>query len=199
LFSYWAHNRKLQLEQENLKRKHDKKLKRQIEQSEKTIMQIRNEQLEKDIIRKSEELANSTMALIKKNELLVEIKKETNSLPNEIGNRSLREHSIYKKILHLVESNISTEQDWQIFEANFNEVHQEFLEKLLEKYPNLTPSDLKLAAYLRMNLSTKEIAQLFNITNRSVELKRYRLRKKLHLDTEVNLGEFMMKFRIIAT
>lgn len=198
LFSYWAHNRKLQLEQENLKRKHDKKLKRQIEQSEKTIMQIRNEQLEKDIIRKSEELANSTMALIKKNELLVEIKKETNSLPNEIGNRSLREHSIYKKILHLVESNISTEQDWQIFEANFNEVHQEFLEKLLEKYPNLTPSDLKLAAYLRMNLSTKEIAQLFNITNRSVELKRYRLRKKLHLDTEVNLGEFMMKFRIIV-
>ena len=196
--SYWIHNRKILLEQENLKRRHDKKLKRQIEQSEKTIMQIRNEQLEKDIIRKSEELANSTMALIKKNELLVEIKKETDSLPHEIGNRSLREHSIYKKILHLVESNISTEQDWQIFEANFNEVHQEFLEKLLEKYPNLTPSDLKLAAYLRMNLSTKEIAQLFNITNRSVELKRYRLRKKLNLDTEVNLGEFMMKFRIMS-
>ncbi|PWK27074.1 two component regulator with propeller domain [Arcicella aurantiaca] len=197
-FSLWMHNRKILIEQENLKRRHEKKLKRQIEQSEKTIIQIRNEQLEKDIIRKSEELANSTMSLIKKNELLVEIKKETDSLPHEIGNRSLREHRIYKKILHLVESNISTEQDWQIFEANFNEVHQEFLEKLLEKFPNLTPSDLKLAAYLRMNLSTKEIAQLFNITNRSVELKRYRLRKKLNLDTEVNLGEFMMKFRIMT-
>ena len=57
--------------------------------------------------------------------------------------------------------------------------------------PPLTPSDVKLAAYLRMNLSTKEIAQLLNITNRSVELKRYRLRKKMNLESGVNLGEFM--------
>ena len=61
-------------------------------------------------------------------------------------------------------------------------------------YPNLTPSDVKLAAYLRMNLSTKEIAHLLNITNRSVELKRYRLRKKMNLETEINLGEFMMAY-----
>jgi FixJ family two-component response regulator len=95
--------------------------------------------------------------------------------------------------MNLIDSNISSEQDWQVFESNFNKVHEEFLKKLIELYPNLTPSDLKLAAYLRMNLSSKEIAQLFNITHRSVELKRYRLRKKMELDTEVNLGEFMMK------
>lgn len=197
--SYWYHLRKFEIQQENLRKKHEKKLKRQQEQSEIAIISIRNEQLEKDLMRKSEELANSTMVLIKKNELLGEIKKETTNLPKQIRNSTLQEHSVYKKILHLVDSNISTEQDWLIFEANFKEVHEEFLEKLLEKYGHLTPSDLKLAAYLRMNLSTKEIAQLFNITNRSVELKRYRLRKKLGLDTEVNLGEFMMKFRVMES
>ncbi len=93
-----------------------------------------------------------------------------------------------------MDSNISTEQDWQVFENNFNQVHEEFIKKLLMNYPNLTPSDVKLAAYLRMNLSTKEIAHLLNITNRSVELKRYRLRKKMNLETEVNLGEFMMAY-----
>ena len=195
--SYGYHLRKIEIQQENLRKKHEKKLKRQQEQSDTAIIQIRNEQLEKDLIRKSEELANSTMILIKKNELLGEIKKETTNLPKQLENRTLQEHYVYKKILHLVDSNISTEQDWQLFEANFKEVHEEFLEKLLEKYDHLTPSDLKLAAYLRMNLSTKEIAQLFNITNRSVELKRYRLRKKLELDTEINLGEFMMKFRVM--
>lgn len=196
-FFYWFHIHKIELQQENLRRKHEKKLKRQLEQSENAIMQIKNEQLEKDLIRKSEELANSTMVLIKKNELLGEIKKETNNLPKQVKNRSFEENYVYKKILYLVDSNIATDQDWQLFEANFKEVHEEFLEKLLEKYGHLTPSDLKLAAYLRMNLSTKEIAQLFNITNRSVELKRYRLRKKLKLNTDVNLGEFMMKFRVM--
>jgi FixJ family two-component response regulator len=131
------------------------------------------------------------MTLIKKNELLLDIKQEVDNLKKESG-RNVGNQA-YRQIMNLIDSNISSEQDWQVFESNFNKVHEEFLKKLIELYPNLTPSDLKLAAYLRMNLSSKEIAQLFNITNRSVELKRYRLRKKMELDTEINLGEFMMK------
>lgn len=191
--SYRFHLRRLLIQKVRMQRKLEKRMRRQEELSQKEIMQLRNERLEQDIVRKSEELANSTMTLIKKNELLLNIRQEVNKLPHESIGR-LNNIGSYKQILHLIESNISTEQDLQIFETNFNQVHEEFLKKLITNYPNLTPSDLKLAAYLRMNLSTKEIAQLFNITNRSVELKRYRLRKKLDLDTEVNLGEFMMKY-----
>ncbi|WP_064196538.1 MULTISPECIES: LuxR C-terminal-related transcriptional regulator [Emticicia] len=96
------------------------------------------------------------------------------------------------QIIKLIDNNIASGHDWQIFEQNFNRVHEEFFKKLLEKFPDLTPGDLKLSAYLRMNLSSKEIAQLLNITYRSVELKRYRLRKKLHLETEENLVEWLM-------
>lgn len=191
LLFYRYQDRKFRLKQLKERRKLERRLRRQAELSEQEIIRLRNEQLEQDVIRKSEELANSTMTLIKKNELLLEIKQEVDNLKKESG-RNVGNQA-YRQIMNLIDSNISSEQDWQVFESNFNKVHEEFLKKLIELYPNLTPSDLKLAAYLRMNLSSKEIAQLFNITNRSVELKRYRLRKKMELDTEINLGEFMMK------
>ncbi|MDJ1483873.1 two-component regulator propeller domain-containing protein [Cytophagaceae bacterium YF14B1] len=192
IFSYWLHLQRVKAHQERVRRKLEKKLRKQEEESQKEIIQLRNQQLEQDVIRKSEELANSTMTLIKKNELLLQIKQEVLDIKTELGSKS--NSSSFKEIIHLLESNISTDHDWQIFESNFNRVHEEFLQKLIHEYPTLTPSDLRLAAYLRMNLSTKEIAQLFNITYRSVELKRYRLRKKMNLDTDVNLGEFMMKY-----
>ena len=190
--SYQLHLKKLKIKQNQIREKLEKQLERQAEISSSEIMQLRNEQLEKNIISKSEELANSTMAVIKKNELLLTIKQGLSKLKTETESRSSTPH--LKQVLHLVDSNISTEHDWQVFENNFNQVHEEFIKKLLKKYPNLTPSDVKLAAYLRMNLSTKEIAHLLNITNRSVELKRYRLRKKMNLESEINLGEFMMAY-----
>lgn len=190
--SFQLHLRRVKFKQAQIREKLEKQLERQAEISSSEIMQLRNEQLEKNIISKSEELANSTMAVIKKNELLLTIKQGLTKLKTESESRSATPH--LKQVLHLVDSNISTEHDWQVFENNFNQVHEEFIKKLLKKYPNLTPSDVKLAAYLRMNLSTKEIAHLLNITNRSVELKRYRLRKKINLESDVNLGEFMMAY-----
>ncbi len=192
--SYGMHLRRVKAQQEKVSRKLERKLRKHEEESQREIMRLRNEQLEKDVVRKSEELANSTMTLIKKNELLHQIRQEVLALKSDTNTR-LNPHT-YQQILHLIESNISSEHDWKVFENNFNRVHEEFLQKLIGEYPNLTPNDLKLAAYLRMNLSTKEIAQLFNITYRSLELKRYRLRKKMNLDTSVNLGEFMMKYGI---
>jgi DNA-binding CsgD family transcriptional regulator len=66
------------------------------------------------------------------------------------------------------------------------------MKKLRNNYPELTPKDLRLCAYLRMNLSSKEIAPLLNISIRGVEISRYRLRKKLHLPRDANLTDFMM-------
>lgn len=167
-------------------------LQKEKEENLKKLITLKNEQLESDIITKSEELANSTMSLVKKNELLAKMK--TILLEQKIETKSEAIYKSNSNLLNLVESNISTKQDWHLFEKNFNKVHEAFLNGLIEAFPELSPSDLKLAAYLRMNLTTKEIAHLLNITFRSVELKRYRLRKKMKLETDTNLSEFMIKF-----
>ncbi len=152
----------------------------------------RNEKLKMDILNKSTQLANSTMDLIKKNEILLNIKAELDNLKSEAS--SSKGSKPIQHIQKLIDRNISDENDWQLFETNFNLVHEQFLKKLKEKHPDLTPGDLRLAAYLRMNLSTKEIAPLLNISIRGVENKRYRLRKKLKLNSVDNLTEYLIQF-----
>ncbi|WP_460471061.1 helix-turn-helix and ligand-binding sensor domain-containing protein [Emticicia fontis] len=185
-YLYKLHLKRLKEQNQKLVQEKEEELKRQQEKSKQEIITLRNEQLEQDIIRKSEELANSTMQLIKKNELLQQLKAESQELEEHSKAGSLNH------IIKLIDNNISSGHDWQVFEQNFNRVHEEFFKKLLERYPDLSPGDLRLSAYLRMNLSSKEIAQLLNITYRSVELKRYRLRKKLNLETEENLVEWLI-------
>lgn len=85
-------------------------------------------------------------------------------------------------------------KDWEQFAVHFDKVHSDFLVSLKSKCPNLTPGELKLCAYLRLNLSSKEIAQIMSITIKSVELSRHRLRKKLQIQPEVNLYIFMLNF-----
>ncbi len=89
---------------------------------------------------------------------------------------------------------MTSEESWRIFEDNFNEVHEDFLKRLKVQFPDLSPGDLKLAAYLRMNLSSKEISPLLFISVRSIENKRSRLRKKLGLKEEDNLVDFIICF-----
>lgn len=151
-----------------------------------------NERLQSDIINKSKELANSTMNLIQKNETLLKIKEELQALRTSPDSNSNGKH--YQRLTHLIDTHISSNHDWQVFEMNFNQVHEQFFKKLKANYPELTPGDLKLAAYLKMNLSSKEIAPLLNISIRSVENKRYRLRKKLNLEEEENLTDFMLQY-----
>jgi DNA-binding CsgD family transcriptional regulator len=75
---------------------------------------------------------------------------------------------------------------------HIEQVYEELFKKLKDKYPDLTPRELSLCAYLRMNISSKEIATLMNISARGVEISRYRVRKKLRLDRDANLTEFMI-------
>ena len=85
-------------------------------------------------------------------------------------------------------------EDWKRFEVNFKELHEDFFERLLKEFPKLTPKDLKLCAYLKMNLSSKEIAPLMGISLRGVEIHRYRLRKKLQIETSEYLSSFLITF-----
>jgi DNA-binding CsgD family transcriptional regulator len=189
---YQLHLRRVAVQQNRIREKLEEKLRHQEEQSQREIILLQKEQLEQGLIQKSEELANSTMSLIQKNELLVKLKDELDRVKARSANKLSGED--FQRINTLIDANISTDQDWKLFEANFNKVHEQFLKHLIENYPDLSQGDLKLAAYLRMNLSTKEIAQLLNITHRSVELKRYRLRKKLDIEGDINLSEFMIKY-----
>jgi DNA-binding CsgD family transcriptional regulator len=99
-----------------------------------------------------------------------------------------------QKVIKNIEKNIAGDQDWEQFEIHFDQVHGDFMSRFKKEYSSLSPQEIKLSAYLRMNLSTKEIAYLMNISVRGVEIARYRLRKKLNLERSENLQEYILKF-----
>jgi DNA-binding CsgD family transcriptional regulator len=97
-----------------------------------------------------------------------------------------------RRIVQRIDRDIKSRQHWKVFDQYFDEVHEDFIARLKEKHPDLTPKELRLCAYLKMNISTKEIAPLMNISIRGVEISRYRLRKKLALDKGTNLTEYIL-------
>ncbi len=172
-----------QLEKQRLKLEAEKE--KELEQQR---IKIDNEKLHTEVIAKSKELVNSTLNIIQKNDVLLEIKEELNSMKTGLPEKH------YNRLSHLIDYNLTHEESSRIFEDNFNEVHEAFLKSIKSQFPDLTPSDLKLAALLRMNLSSKEISPLLFISVRSIENKRSRLRKKLGLSESDNLTSFLMQY-----
>lgn len=152
-------------------------------ESSKEIIKLNNDKLRSDIESKNRELATSTMNIIKKNEFLNTIKTE---LING-GEKSIT------KVVNIINKNLNNTDDWKMFQEAFNNADKKFLKKVKQKHPSLTPNDLRLCAYLRLNLSSKEIAPLLNISPRSVEVKRYRLRKKMELPHDSNLTNYILE------
>lgn len=169
------HHRKINLENE-------KELKMKNLEAEQKIIKLQNVQLEMDMSNKNKELAVSTMSLIKKNEFLTNIKDQLKE----------SESSKVKSVIKTIDKDINEEDNWNLFRDAFNNADKEFFKKIKSKHPDLTSNDLKLCAYLRLNLSSKEIAPLLNISVKSVEIKRYRLRKKMLLNRDVNLVEYIL-------
>ena len=97
-----------------------------------------------------------------------------------------------RNIVKIIDQNLNQTDDWEMFLEAFNHADNKFLKKLKKEHPNLSPNDIKLCAYLRLNLSSKEIAPLLNISPRSVEIKRYRLRKKMNLEHDANLTDYIL-------
>ncbi len=167
-----------------------KKEKRKREDKEREFIRLKNEKLKNEVLFKSKELANSTMSIIKKNEFLLDMKHILKSQKNQLGTRYPDKY--YNDLMKKIDDNISSQDDWQIFETNFEQAHEEFTKNLKNRFPELTPSDLRLCAFLRMNLSSKEIAPLLGISVRGVENHRYRLRKKMELRHDENLTELII-------
>ncbi|MGA8852960.1 MAG: LuxR C-terminal-related transcriptional regulator [Christiangramia sp.] len=178
---YWLNQQKLKKHQLQLEEKFEK------EHAER-LNRIEKETLLNEIDLKRKELANTTMMAAKKNEVLMEIQGELNKDKNKFSNQFRLKH-----IMNKINSAVKSKDEWKVFETNFNEVHEDFFKDVLVEYPKLTSKDLKLCSYLKMNLSSKEIAPLMGISVRGVEVHRYRLRKKMNLDSDVNLTKFLIK------
>lgn len=162
----------------------------EIDKSEKEIVKLRNEKLEAELELQNAELAATTMHLVQKGEIISDIKEEMLKITrNQKGDISPAE---LKRMIKALGEDEAIDSDWDNFAQHFDKVHSGFLEKLKLKFPDLSNGDMKLCTYLRMNMSSKEISQLMHITVKSVELSRYRLRKKLGLNHGENLYDFLM-------
>lgn len=163
---------------------------------ENEIANLKGEQLEHDIKHKSQELSNATMNVVRKNEILIDIANQISKIQESEDKATLGTTATKQlnKIQKMIQENISHDDDWQKFARNFDVVHENYLKRLVERFPQFNVNDQRLCAYLKMGLSSKEIAPLLNMSYRSVEMSRYRLRKKMGLSRDVNLAEFLQHF-----
>lgn len=189
---YWM----MKYQKKRYQKKHEQEQKQmayqhqlELEKTDKEVMLLKNEKLEAEITHKNAELASTAMNLVQKKEFILKVREELAHLQK--GGKNAVEIAELKKIMRILSDEEKMNEEWEQFSIHFNSVHGDFLNILKKKYPELKPHELKLCAYLRMNLSSKEIAQLMGISVRGVEISRYRLRKKLQLPTEVNLFQFL--------
>ena len=165
------------------------------QEKEREIVTLKNQQLEHDLRHKSQELSHTTANIMRKNEILIDLIASLHKIDDNV-NAQMPTEKISKQIRHLqkqIQENIEHDNDWHRFEENFDVVYENFLGRLSKSFPQLNITDRRLCAYLKMGLSSKEIAPLLNMSVRSVEMTRYRLRKKMGLERDTNLTVFLQQ------
>lgn len=165
------------------------KLKIRKKQTELENRRLKEDQLTKDLEFKNRELTNHSLHLVQKNETMKKLKES-------IGQIKGNENGIAKdlqKLENMVDYSFNLDEDWEQFQHYFQEVHSGFFQALKNEFPDLTSNELRLAALAKLNLSIKETATILGITPDSVKTARYRLRKKLEMETEENLHEVLME------
>ena len=173
-----------------MKRRLQTKHLRRMKAQEAAHLRLMNEQLQNEIEEKDAEIFTQTSFIIHKNELILKLKE----MVDDICARNTQKGLIpfYQKINNLLANNLDTEDDWKMFLIKFEQKHRNFFKRLKEMHPQLTNNDLRLCACLRLNMETKDIASLMNLSVRAVENNRYRLRKKLDLKPTQNLNEYFL-------
>ena len=193
-FGMRKQSKEFEKEKVSLQNQHEQKEKlfrQRVEDSELELSRVKRQKLETEVGFKNQELASATLHLVQKREMLAGLKSDLSKLLLKMRNKEARPQDL-QKLIRLVERDLENDSEWDQFAHHFDQVHQGFLTRLKEQYPILSPNDLKLSAYLRMNLSSKEIAPMMAISVRGVEAGRYRLRKKINLPNDANLRELMM-------
>jgi len=187
--------REMEERKERELQEHKKAFEAETAAKKKEIKELKNQQLQYELRHKAQELATSTMNLIRKNEMLVDIMDNINKVTEEIKNSDANAVlSRLAKMERNIKQNIEQDKNWKKFEDNFDLVYENYLKRLSERYPELNVSDKKICAYIKMDLSSKDMAPLLNMSVRSIETNRYRIRQKLALEREANLADFLQKF-----
>ncbi|HTJ13129.1 MAG TPA: triple tyrosine motif-containing protein [Dinghuibacter sp.] len=158
----------------------------EMENVEKELIRLQNKQLENEIFLKKKELADANMHLLEQEDAFARVKNEINKLYQRTDDRD--EVRTALQLLNSIEKN---NENWDQFAAYFDQISDDFLKKLNARFPSLSRSDLKLCTYLRLNLSTKEIAKIMNISVRGVEMSRYRIRRKFNIGKKQSLSAFL--------
>ena len=140
------------------------------------------ELLRVELRERERKLINLTMMGIQRNTMLGELRREVELFPEEERRR---------RVLRKIDSYMNDRENHELFEKYFNTIHDGFFTRLLQRHPGLTPNEMRICAYIKLNLNTKEIAAYMNISPSSVEIARHRLRKKMELASEVNLQHYV--------
>jgi ligand-binding sensor domain-containing protein/DNA-binding CsgD family transcriptional regulator len=175
--------RRLYLEKESRIRQEQYKLEKEIEK-------LKNDKLQINLLSKDKELVTNSLQVVKKNKILNGIIQRL----KDINTTSFDEETKFQfdKLRKSILKEVNSDKSWKDLEKHIKNVHFDFLKRLKEKHPTISPRELDLSTYLLMNMSTKEIAEIMNISGGGVELARYRLRKKLELNNKENLTGYLM-------
>ncbi|MDR0749028.1 MAG: transcriptional regulator [Tannerellaceae bacterium] len=169
----------------------------EIRLKEQEIIKLNTEKLEQELTFKTQEQANLMMNISRKNEILTAIKDELYKIAAELkGESSAKAKRMLIVLNNSIDTNIASDNALKGFEEQFDLVHNNFTKKLKAHHPDLTVSELKMCMYVKMNLASKEIAPLLNLSVRGVETLRYRLRKKLNLEREDSLRKYLDKVSV---
>lgn len=157
---------------------------------EKKIQQLETEKQNEIIAAKAREVTSFSLQLSNKNKVLQDILDVADRLPSN----SKEVASIHKKINSIIKKNFNVDNDWTNFKLYFDQVHPSFFERLKVYCPDLTEDNLRMCSYFKIGMSTKQIAQIFNVAANSVTVHRHRLKKKLQLTEEDSLDDFLRSF-----
>ena len=156
---------------------------------EENLRKIKEEQYNQEMAHNQRELASNALHVLQKNEMLTILQDKLNDLSVELKVKM-------KPFFQEIKNNIDLDKDWNTFQLHFTQVHPDFFARFQQNFPALSQNELKLLAYIRMKISNKEIANMLNISTKSVEMSRYRLKKKLNLSTEDNLDDWIVKYEV---
>ncbi len=150
-------------------------------------LNLEKEKLRSELDYKNKELTTNVLYLLKKNEFVINISSQLKSLRYTTKPENRK---IIDGIIREIEQS-TTKDIWKEFEIRFQDVHTDFYNKLIKQYPDLSPNELKLCAFLRLNMSTKEISSITFQSYNSIIMARHRLRKKLGISSNENLIAFL--------
>lgn len=165
------------------------RLKEEALQTELENNRLREERLHAELESRSQELTTKALHIIQKNKLLRELKQQITEIQREARHKDLMK--AMKRLCGLIDQGFRFDKDWDEFVSSFDQVHPEFFKKLKSTFQNLTAAELRLAALIRLNLNSKDMAAILAISQDSLRISRYRLRKKLALEKGESLSVFV--------